>query len=142
MKKFKVKNTAAIKLRTFSDPRGHLAVAEIEKELPFMVKRIFLIHNTKSNAERAAHATIKQEEVLFCLHGSLKVMLDDGLNKQEVVLNDPTRGLHIGKSVWRTLSDFSPNCVLLALSNTKYMTDDHISDYNEYVRHMRNKNGK
>ena len=134
MKEIKVKNAALVNLRSFPDKRGNLSVAEIEKELPFPVKRIFFIHNVKRKAERACHATRVQQEVLFCLNGSLKAEVDDGVNKKTILLNNPAQGLHIGKYVWRTLSDFSKDCIILALANTKYLKDDHITDYQEFLK--------
>lgn len=132
-----IKNVSLVPLRTFSDRRGNLSVAEIKKELPFLVKRIFYIHNLKPAAERACHATKKQEEVLFCLNGSFSITVDDGLNQKTFRLTGPEQGLHIGRYVWRRLFDFSKGCIVLALSNVEYMPDDHITDYQDFLKAVR-----
>src|SRR3989344_8689959 len=140
MIKTKIKNISLINLRSFSDVRGSLSVAEIKKELPFAVKRVFFIHNVKKSAERACHASKVQREVLFCLNGSFKVDIDDGFNKQTIVLAGPARGLYFGKNLWGRLYDFSKDCIILALCDTEYIANDHITDYKEFLKIARKKN--
>jgi len=136
-KKIKVENTELIDLRSYHDSRGHLSVAEIGKELPFIVKRVFFIHNIKKNSERANHATKIQNEFIFCLKGSFQVEVNDGKNKSVLKLSGPMRGLYIGRGVWRRLFNFSPGCIILALSDTKYSAKDHINVYDEFLKYKK-----
>lgn len=139
MKKIKVKNAALLDLRSFGDQRGTLSVAELKKELPFAVKRVFFIHNIQKKAERANHATKIQQEIIFALNGSFKASVTDGKNKAVVTLAGPSRGLYIGQGVWRRLFDFSKDSIILALSDTPYIKDDHIEDYSEFLKYKNKK---
>ena len=139
--KTNIKNVYLIKLRSFSDRRGTLSVAdEAEKELPFKIKRLFFIYNVKKGSVRACHSTKIQQEALFCLNGSLEVEVDDGFNKNKILLDNPTRGLYIGRYVWRKLFNFSKDCVVLAICDTKYIKNDNITDYGKFLKIAQNKN--
>ncbi len=131
--KIKVKNVKLVNFRSLADSRGRLIVGEVGKDLPFLIKRIFFIYNVEEGAERARHATKIQEEVIFCMRGSLSISVDDGKNKEKYILNKPTQGLYVGKNVWRRLYKFSHDCLILVLANTEYQSDDHVVDYKEFL---------
>ena len=59
-------------------------------------------------------------------------MMDDGLNKEEVVLNSPSQGLLIDVMQWHEMYDFSDDCVLMVLANQRYDESDYIRDYEEF----------
>ena len=45
------------------------------------------------------------------------MLLDDGNNKKNVILDSPTSGLLIENMIWREMYEFSSDCVLLVLAN-------------------------
>eukprot|EP01132_Coremiostelium_polycephalum_P023168 gene23168-27538_t len=48
------------------------------------------------------------------------MVLDNGISREEVILNCPTKGILIEGLTWREMHDFSENCVLLVLASEPY----------------------
>src|SRR5690349_5877375 len=66
----------------------------------------------------------------------VKFLLDDGNGPTEVVLDDPSQGLLLGRMVWRELYDFSDDCVLMVLADQPYDPDDYITDYDLFLKEV------
>lgn len=99
-----------IELYNKSDNRGHLVVAEAQRNIPFEIKRVYCLYGMNSEA-RGFHAHKQLQQVMVCLSGSCGVLLDDGKDKQSIILNSSSYGLFINKMIWREMFDFSDNCV-------------------------------
>ena len=125
-----------IKKYTFpqhGDARGMLVAAETPKDIPFPIKRIYYIYDTPADAHRGFHAHKNLKQIMICIHGSCKVLLDDGKEKEIVVLDQPHEGLYISTCLWREMYDFSPDAVLLVLASEVYSEDDYIRSYDEFL---------
>jgi len=117
------------------DERGSLIAIEEFKNIPFEIKRVYYIFNTKHNVRRGFHAHKNLKQVAICVKGSCKFLLDDGKERiDEIVLNKPNKGLLIEEMVWREMYDFSEDCVLLILASEFYDESDYIRDYEEFIR--------
>ena len=130
-KKFKV-----IDFQELGDPRGHLVVAESNKEVPFLIQRIFYIYGTKDGVVRGQHATRESEFMLINLQGSVKIVIDDGRQKDTVILNKAHQGVYLDKMVWKDMCEFSSDSILLVLSSMSYDASEYIRDYDEFVREV------
>ena len=115
------------------DERGSLIALESLKNIPFEIKRVYYIFDTKQNIRRGFHAHKNLQQVLIAVSGSCKILLDDGKNKQETSLDSPSKGLLIKDCMWREMFDFSSDCVLLVLANEHYDENDYIRDYNQFL---------
>jgi hypothetical protein len=62
------------------------------------------------------------------------VVVDDGQNRFEVILDKPTLGLHVPPMVWATQYKFTSDAVLLVLASNIYKADDYIRNYDEYLK--------
>jgi len=133
-----VKNCELIKLKHIIDENdGVLSIAEQKKEIPFEIKRVYYIYELlNKNSSRGFHAHKKLEQVIFCLNGNFKLMVDDGTNKKCILLNNANQGIFIGNELWHTMSDFSKNCIILVLASDYYDESDYIRDYNEFIRYI------
>ncbi len=120
-------------LEHIKDIRGDLIVGECFKELPFEPKRIFMVHNVPSSKVRGAHAHKECHQLLIATHGSVNVILDDGVKREEYILSDPTLGIHIKPGVWGIQYKYSLDAVLLVLASHQYEAADYIRDYNEFI---------
>ena len=118
---------------------GSLAFLEAGRNIPFEIKRIYYIYDVSNGARRGFHAHKNLQQVLFCIHGSCKILLDDGKEKEIVELNDPAEGLVVRNPIWREMFDFSPGAVLLVLASEYYDESDYIRDYQTFLTYLKEK---
>ncbi|MBM7037719.1 sugar 3,4-ketoisomerase [Vibrio ulleungensis] len=116
------------------DDRGSLIAIEANKNIPFEVKRVYYIFDTQSGVSRGFHAHYNLEQLAICLKGSVTFIIDDGTNKEQVVLDSPNVGLHIKGLKWREMHDFSEDCILMVIASDLYDEADYIRDYDEFVK--------
>lgn len=118
------------------DERGMLVALEECKDIPFEIKRVYYLYDTKKEVRRGFHAHRSLEQILICIHGSCRVLLDNGAEKKTVSLEKTYEGLYIANDIWREMYDFSPDAVLLVLASDFYREEDYIRDYETFKREM------
>lgn len=124
-----------IEFNVKGDERGSLVAIEENREIPFVIKRIYYIFNTKEGVVRGQHAHKDLKQVVIAVKGSCKFLLDDGEERvEDIILDSPQKGLYIGDMIWREMYDFSEDCVLLVIANKYYDENDYIKDYREFLR--------
>lgn len=116
------------------DERGQLVALEEHKDIPFEIKRVYYMYDTGNGIRRGYHAHKSLEQILICIHGSCKILLDNGFEKKIIPLEKPYEGLYISNNMWREMYDFSPDAVLLVLASDYYDENDYIRDYEEFLR--------
>ena len=122
---------------TKGDERGNLIALEENKNIPFDIKRVYYIFDTKNGVRRGFHAHKNLEQVLICVSGSCDILLDDGIEKNVIKLENRNEGLFIEKLVWREMFNFSADCVLMVLASDYYDEKDYIRDYNEFKNYLK-----
>ena len=116
------------------DERGMLVALEEMRDIPFEIKRVYYMYDTKENVRRGFHAHKSLEQILICIHGSCKILLDNGKEKKIVSLEKPYEGLYIANDIWREMHDFSSDAVLMVLASDFYREEDYIRDYEEFLK--------
>jgi acetyltransferase-like isoleucine patch superfamily enzyme/dTDP-4-dehydrorhamnose 3,5-epimerase-like enzyme len=116
-----------------TDLRGSLVFGEAARHVPFEVKRYFLVFGVQSEHIRGEHAHRRLHQYLVCVAGRCNVVTDDGETRHEVVLDSPSKGVHIPPMVWATQYKFSRDAVLLVLASEYYDAAEYIRDYYEYL---------
>ncbi|MBQ7516467.1 MAG: WxcM-like domain-containing protein [Schwartzia sp.] len=116
------------------DERGMLVALEEFNDIPFRVKRVYYMYDTKAGVVRGNHAHKSLEQILVCIHGKCKIRLDNGREKKVVNLEKPYEGLYVANNMWREMFDFSPDAVLLVLASEPYDEKDYIRDYDEFLK--------
>ncbi len=129
-------NTA--ELNVLGDYRGQLIALEANKDVPFDIKRVFYIYGTLDGVKRGQHSHYKTKQFLIAACGSCKVTLDDGNKKETFILDKPNKGLFQDSLVWGTMHDFSSDCVLLVLADSKYNDSDYIRNYSDFKKLINN----
>ena len=124
------------------DERGQLVALEEFKDIPFSIKRVYYIYDTAQGVTRGFHAHKKLEQILICMHGSCKILLDDGKDKAVVPLDSPNEGLYVGNAMWREMFDFSPDAVLVVLASELYDEADYIRNYDEFLAYLAGQEGE
>ncbi|MDB4056854.1 FdtA/QdtA family cupin domain-containing protein [Candidatus Thioglobus sp.] len=123
-----------IKFNVFSDDRGSLISLEENKNIPFSIKRIYYIYGMPVNSKRGFHAHKNLKQVITCVSGSCKILLDNGVMKRNVELNSINNGLIVESMIWREIFDFSEDCILIVLASELYREDDYIRNYDEFLK--------
>ena len=127
-----VTNTRFVFFKKYTDNYGNLIPLEVGEEIPFNVNRAYYIYNVEDGVRRGFHSHRKLEQILVCVHGSVKILLKTPFQSEDVILDNPEKGLYIGPAVWRELYDFSPDAVLMVFASRHYEIQDYIRDYSEY----------
>ena len=128
--------TKLLNFNILGDGRGSLISLEQNKNIPFDIKRVYYIFGTTDNVSRGFHAHRDLEQVLICVSGSCKVLIDDGITKEDILLNSPNKGLLISGLVWREMFDFSDDCVLMVLASELYDESDYIRNYDDFLKEV------
>lgn len=129
----KVRGVRAFDLPFIADPRGNLTVGEFGRELPFVPKRYFITFDVPSFHLRGEHAHRECEQFLICVRGSCALVVDDGTNREEFLLDRPTIGVHVPPMVWATEYKHSPDSTLLVFASHHYDPADYIRDYSQFL---------
>lgn len=123
-----------LKFIPHGDERGQLIALEENKEIPFKIKRVYYMYDTVSEARRGKHAHRNLQQILICIHGRCKILLDDGFDKENIILDKPYEGLYVENNMWREMYDFSDDAVLMVLASDLYDESDYIRSYDEFLR--------
>ena len=123
-----------VNFREIGDARGLLVAIEGIKDIPFEIKRIYYIFNTKSQVRRGSHAHRNLNQVAIAVRGSCKFLIDDGKCKSTFTLDHPSKGLLLSGFLWREMHDFSDDCVLLVVADQYYDENDYIRVYDDFIK--------
>ena len=137
IQKTSVKGVTLHSLKNVLDMRGNLTVAEFGKDVPFDAKRFFLVHDVPSVESRGEHAHYRCAQFLVAVKGSLHVVADDGLYREEFILDKPTLGLFLPPMVWGIQYRYSYDALLLVMASEYYDPEDYIRDYDEFIELIR-----
>lgn len=116
------------------DDRGQLIALEEFNDIPFQIKRVYYMYDTKEGVRRGFHAHQNLQQILICIHGKCKILLDNGREKKVVLLEKPYEGLYVANNMWREMYDFSSDAVLLVLASELYDEADYIRDYDQFLK--------
>ncbi|GHW66713.1 WxcM-like domain-containing protein [Vibrio cholerae] len=133
----KVRGCKIIHFPSFSDMRGSLVVCEYRKHIPFVPKRSFFVHSVETDKVRGEHAHKECHQLLVALSGSLSVVVDDGVERDEIILDSPTLGLLIPKCVWGIQYKFSRDAILLVYASEEYDDEDYLRNYDEFISYTK-----
>lgn len=115
------------------DMRGALTVGNFLTEVPFLPKRYFLVFDVPSRDVRGEHAHKVCDQFLICVKGSVRVVADDGSERQEFLLDSRQSGLYLPAGIWGSQYAFSEDAVLLVFASDPYDPADYIRDYDEFL---------
>lgn len=119
------------------DERGQLVALEEYKEVPFKIKRVYYMYDMSPRIVRGRHAHKNLQQILICIHGSCKILLDNGSEKKVVPLEKPYEGLYVANNMWREMYDFSKDAVLMVLASELYDENDYIRNYDEFLNFVK-----
>ncbi len=130
-------NIKRICFQPHEDKRGKLVSIDVGKDMPFCIKRIYYIYDAAPEVVRGRHAHRKLEQVLVCVHGKCKIKLDDGKEKETVLLDNPRVGIYVANNMWREIYDFSDDSVLMVFASEEFDESDYVRDYDEFIHSIK-----
>lgn len=128
-----VEGIQLIRVPLIEDLRGNLIAREVGKGLPFVPHRCFLVFDVPSKEVRGEHAHRLCEQLVVCVRGSVAVVCDDGHQRQELRLDDPTVGLYLPPMVWGTQYRYTQDAILMVYASRVYEVEDYIRDYDQFL---------
>jgi UDP-2-acetamido-3-amino-2,3-dideoxy-glucuronate N-acetyltransferase len=128
-----VRGVTLHRLKDVADMRGSLSVGEFGRDIPFEVKRYFLVYDVPSVEIRGEHAHRTCKQFLIAAKGSVHVVADDGTNREQFVLDRPGLGLYLPPMTWGIQYRYSPDALLLVLASQHYESADYVRDYDDFL---------
>ena len=122
-------------LPSVTDPRGILTSIESGMDVPFDLKRIFMMHHI--TAALGGHAHIDTDQVIIAAAGSFTLELSDGTRNRTFDMNDPTQGVYTPRMVFIQFYEVSPDAVCLVLANTHYDMSRSLRSWEVYLQSRR-----
>lgn len=132
-----VRGVTIHKFPLIKDIRGNLTVGEFEQHIPFVPKRYFMVLDVQSKETRGEHAHRECHQLLICVRGSCAAVADDGINRTEVMLDSPDKGLYLPPMIWGIQYKYTADALLLVFASHHYDPADYIRDYSTYIRTVR-----
>jgi len=136
-KMIEVKGVQLFDFPLITDMRGSLSFAEYGTSLPFLPQRYFLVFDVPGKDVRGEHAHRTCHQLLICVKGTCSVVVDDGKNRAEILLDRPNLGLHIPPMVWGIQYKYSPDAVLMVLASKIYEAEDYIRNYDQFLEEIK-----
>ena len=128
-----VRGVTIHQLKNVVDMRGSLSVGEFGRDIPFEVKRYFLVYDVPSVEIRGEHAHRSCKQFLIAAKGSVHVVADDGSNREQFVLDRPSVGLYLPPMTWGIQYRYSADALLLVLASQHYDNADYVRDYDDFL---------
>lgn len=114
---------------------GYISVTELDKDVSFIIKRIYWTYYTPESIVRGRHAHKETEQILIAISGRIIVNLQFSKENtvQTYVLEHPKQGLYIPPLAWHTMQ-YSHNATQLVLASKEYDEKDYIRNYDEFKK--------
>ncbi|MBR6624010.1 MAG: FdtA/QdtA family cupin domain-containing protein [Ruminococcus sp.] len=129
-----------IKSTHYDDPKaGGLSFFEAERDVPFPIRRMYWIYDAEKGTHRGFHAHTLNWQLLFCPHGSIDLILDDGKSRETVTLDDPAKGLVLTPGLWREMIWNETGSILCVAASEYYDPEEYIRDYDEFIAYRKKK---
>jgi hypothetical protein len=129
-----------VEISSFPDDRGNINIAEFDKDFNFDVKRIYYLTGMSEETKRGEHAHLELNQFMLCLAGSFDIELDNGFKKQKIKMTNNSKALIVRDLVWREMTNFTPNAVMLVLNDRVYSEDVVIRKYSVFKQLVDEKN--
>jgi carbonic anhydrase/acetyltransferase-like protein (isoleucine patch superfamily) len=133
-----VGGAALHRMKKVVDMRGSITVGEVGREVPFKPERYFIIFDVPNQELRGAHAHRVCHQFLICVRGSSRILVDDGVNRREVILDRPEIGVYMPPMIWGTQYRYTVDAVLLVFASHHYDANDYIRSYDQFLELIEN----
>lgn len=120
-------------LQKVLNPNGLMVIAEGLKNIPFEIKRVFIIKAGNGDV-RGLHAHRECSQLLICSDGEVEIRCTDGEWEKIFLLNEPSTALLIPSGIWAQQTYLQQSNTLTVLCDLPYDEDDYIRDFEQYLK--------
>jgi dTDP-4-dehydrorhamnose 3,5-epimerase-like enzyme len=120
-----------------NDSLGSLSFFESSKDIPFEIKRVYYIYNVPEKSKRGFHAHKNLKQLLWCPHGSIEILLDDGKDKSYLMIDSPEKAILVKEGLWHEMIWHAKDSVLCVAASDYYNEDDYIRNYDEFIEYVK-----
>lgn len=116
-----------IELQNIESESGVLNILEVNNQIQFDIKRIFILNDIFDNVQRGNHAHKETDQLLICLSGEIIVHteLPNGCT-HSFKLTDSRNGLFIPAEAWHYM-EYIKNSIQVVCAS-------HVYDESDYLR--------
>ena len=118
-------DVAVRRLTARRDARGELVVAEVPKDVPFSIMRMFYVRDVPAGTVRGRHGHYRCRQMLVCQSGRIAVDVSDGKEECHFVL-EPGEFLVLEPGLMGTETYLDGGSILLVLCDQPYDPEDYI----------------
>jgi dTDP-4-dehydrorhamnose 3,5-epimerase-like enzyme len=116
--------------------RGRLTGINLS-QIPFIPQRLFIVNNVSKNGIRSDHAHIKDNQMLFCLSGSL--CIESIYKYKNQIFNDThivkeKQMFYIPALTWTRIKFLEDNTSLMCVCSELYDENEYIRNYEDFLR--------
>ena len=128
-----------MKFKTFNSDTGYLIPFSLKKDIPFSVKRIFIISGKKDKI-RADHAHYKCSQYFVVIKGSVDVSYENKKGKFKKRLSSRNKNtLLLKPKTWCRVKFIKKDSILLVFCDREYEFDDYIEYYKDFLKIIKRK---
>jgi hypothetical protein len=133
-----------VEIRKKIDYRGTLIYSETPIDVPFDIRRVYVLTNFLGLQERGNHAHRNLKQFMFALGGPFTINLCNGDVEETITLRPEDKALYIRGLVWRSIVPQASNSTLVVLASEIFSEEDYIRDFNEFrsIVYKRQSDGK
>ena len=107
-----------------SDSRGNLVSFEESDNVPFNLKRAFVITVDCPGSDRGGHAN-SGDELISVISGAVTIEVDNGYSRRSVRLDSNDESLWVRAGILIVLKEFAPRTALLVCASERYEDTRH-----------------
>mgnify|MGYP001172292155 FL=1 len=140
MQKTRISDCYGLNLKSFIDHKGRLDVIEDIKDLnnqTLNFKRCYILRDFNQEQIRGVHAHKNLYQVFLTFHGSFNINLFDGFESNNITLKDGS-GFLVVPGIWRELSCFAKNTIIVVMASDLYDVKDYIYCKNKFIDYKKN----
>jgi len=127
------------KLKIYKNNTGLLIPISLKKDIPFIPKRVFIIHG-KKNSIRGDHAHHKCSQFLIPLSGAMVVEYENKKGKYKKTLSFIKNNyLLLKPKTWCKIKFNTNNSKLIVFCDREYEFSDYIEKYNKFLSIIKKK---
>ena len=121
-----------IDFQNIDSETGVLNIFEVQNQIDFDIKRVFILNDIKNDITRGNHAHKKTDQLLICLKGEIEIFteLPNGL-KFNYILSNSRAGLFLPAEAWHFMN-YKKNSIQLVCASQLYNENDYLRTKDQF----------